>query len=73
VIWATGYDFDFDWLQAPVLDESGEPVQRRGVSSAAGLYFLGLHWMSTFKSGTFLGIGDDADHVTDHLANLVRG
>jgi hypothetical protein len=29
--------------------------------------------MSTFKSGTFLGIGDDADHVTDHLANLVRG
>lgn len=71
VIWATGYDFDFDWLHAPVLDESGEPVQRRGISRAAGLYFLGLHWMVTFKSGTFMGIGDDADHVTDHLADLV--
>jgi putative flavoprotein involved in K+ transport len=73
VIWATGYDFDFGWLRAPVLDESGEPGQRRGVSSAAGLYFLGLHWMNTFKSGTFLGIGEDADHVADHLADLVRG
>jgi putative flavoprotein involved in K+ transport len=72
VIWATGYDFDFDWLRAPVFDERGEPVQRRGVSDAEGLYFLGLHWMHTFKSGTFLGIGEDADHVTDHLADYVR-
>jgi hypothetical protein len=23
--------------------------------------------MHTFKSGTFLGIGEDADHVADHL------
>lgn len=73
VIWATGYDFDFGWLHAPVFDESGEPLQHRGVTRAAGLYFLGLHWMNTFKSGTFLGIGDDADHVTDQLANLVHG
>jgi hypothetical protein len=28
--------------------------------------------MHTFKSGTFLGIGEDADHVTDHLADYVR-
>jgi putative flavoprotein involved in K+ transport len=73
VIWATGYDFDYDWLQAPVMDPRGEPAQHRGVTDAAGLYFLGLHWMNTFKSGTFFGIGDDADHVSDHLAEFVRG
>lgn len=71
VIWATGYDFDFDWVHAPVFDEWGEPLQRRGVTDAGGLYFLGLHWMHTFKSGTFLGIGEDADHVIAHLADYV--
>jgi putative flavoprotein involved in K+ transport len=73
VIWATGYSFDYDWLHAPCLDARGEPVQHRGVADVEGLYFLGLHWMHTFKSGTFLGIGDDAAHVADHLAAHVRG
>jgi putative flavoprotein involved in K+ transport len=67
VVWATGYSFDYDWLHAPCLDASGEPIQHRGVTDLEGLYFLGLHWMHTFKSGTFLGIGGDAEHVADHL------
>ncbi len=67
VIWATGYSFDYDWVHAPCLGESGEPIQQRGVGDVEGLYFLGLHWMHTFKSGTFLGIGDDAAYVADHL------
>jgi putative flavoprotein involved in K+ transport len=67
VIWATGYSFDYDWVHAPGLDATGEPVQQRGVGQVDGLYFLGLHWMHTFKSGTFLGIGDDAAYVVDHL------
>jgi putative flavoprotein involved in K+ transport len=67
VIWSTGYAFDYDWVHAPVLDAAGRPVQTRGVAPVPGLYFLGLHWMHTFKSGTFLGIGEDADHVADHL------
>jgi putative flavoprotein involved in K+ transport len=67
VIWSTGYSFDYDWVQAPCLDPVGQPLQERGVSPLSGLYFLGLHWMHTFKSGTFLGIGDDAAYVVDHL------
>jgi putative flavoprotein involved in K+ transport len=51
----------------PCLDGTGQPLQQRGVGQADGLYFLGLHWMHTFKSGTFLGIGGDADHVIAHL------
>jgi putative flavoprotein involved in K+ transport len=67
IIWATGYSFDYPWLRVPCLDPRGEPIQNRGVAPVDGLYFLGLHWMHTFKSGTFLGIGEDAAHVVDHL------
>jgi putative flavoprotein involved in K+ transport len=67
VIWATGYSFDYDWVHTDCLNEAGEPVQQRGVGPVEGLYFLGLHWMHTFKSGTFLGIGDDAAYIVDHL------
>lgn len=72
VVWATGYDYDYGWLHAPCLDVAGAPVQTRGVTDVPGLYFLGLHWMHTFKSGTFMGLGDDAVHVVDHLDEYVR-
>lgn len=67
VIWSTGYSFDYGWVHAPCLDGTGQPLQRRGIDQVPGLYFLGLHWMHTFKSGTFLGIGDDAAYLVDHL------
>jgi putative flavoprotein involved in K+ transport len=71
VIWSTGYAFDYDWVHAPCLDNAGQPLQHRGVGQLPGLYFLGLHWMHTFKSGTFLGIGDDSAYVVEHL--VTRG
>lgn len=68
VIWCTGYAFDLDWVHVPVFDDRGAPVQQRGVTSADGLYFLGLHWMHTFKSGTLFGVGNDAAYLASHLA-----
>ena len=73
VIWSTGYSFDYDWVHAPCLDGDGQPLQQHGVGQVRGLYFLGLHWMHTFKSGTFLGIGDDAAYVIDHLVEHALG
>jgi putative flavoprotein involved in K+ transport len=72
IIWATGYSFDYDWLHVPCLTAGGEPVQNRGVTEIDRLYFLGLHWMHTFTSGTFLGIGDDAAYVVSHLVDHAR-
>ncbi len=71
VIWATGYGFDFGWIELPVLDGRGEPVHRRGVSEVPGLYFLGLQWLSRMKSAFLSGVGDDAAVLADHIA--VRG
>lgn len=67
IIWATGYDYDYDWLQAPVLDNRGRPIQQRGVTPVPGLYFLGLHWMHTIKSGLFSGVGSDAEYLAEHM------
>lgn len=69
VIWCTGYRHDFSWLELPgVIDESGMPVQRRGVvESAPGLYFLGLEFLYCAVSSTLPGISRDARHIAEHL------
>jgi putative flavoprotein involved in K+ transport len=67
IIWATGYSFDFSWVKFPIFDEFGYPVQQRGVTPQPGLYFLGLPWLHTIKSGLLAGVGDDAAHVAEHI------
>ena len=72
IIWATGYDYDYRWLQAPVMDVQGRPLQQRGVTPVPELYFLGLHWMHTFKSGLLSGVGSDAEYLADRM-DLMTG
>ena len=60
VIWATGFRPDFSWIDAPVLDERGAPVQRRGITAVPGLYFLGLSWLHTRGSALVGWVGRDA-------------
>jgi len=69
VIWATGYKFDFSIVKLPVFDEDGYPQQKRGVTEYPGLYFVGLPFLHTGKSGLLLGVGDDAAHVVSAIAS----
>ena len=68
VIWATGYKFDFSLVKLPAFDEDGYPVQKRGVTEYPGLYFVGLPFLHTLKSGLLFGVGDDAAHVVSAIA-----
>lgn len=68
VIWAAGYRFDFSLARLPVTDSDGFPVQQRGVTACPGLYFVGLPWLRTQKSGLLLGVGEDAAFVAEHIA-----
>lgn len=68
VIWATGFTFDFSMVKLPVFDEDGYPVQKRGVTGYPGLYFIGLPFLHTIKSGLLAGVGDDAAHVIAAIA-----
>ena len=67
VIWATGYGYDFGWIDLPVFDAGGAPRHRHGVSEIAGLYFLGLPFLSRMSSSFLSGVGDDALHLADHI------
>ena len=37
IIWATGFAFDFGWLQVGALDARGAPMHRRGITEVPGL------------------------------------
>jgi putative flavoprotein involved in K+ transport len=67
VIWATGYGFDYSFVKLPVCNEDGFPMQTRGVTNYPGLYFVGLPWMPALRTGIFLGVGEQAAHVAEHI------
>src|SRR5262249_9536937 len=68
VIWATGYSFDFSLVRLPVTDRDGFPIQTRGVTGYPGLFFVGLPWLHTAKSGLIYGLSEDARYVADRIA-----
>jgi len=69
VIWATGYRYDFGWIKCAVLDASGRPVHRRGVTAVPGVYFLGLRRLHKVKSAFLWGVGEDAAYLAEHIVN----
>jgi len=73
VIWATGYCFDFSWIDIPVLDVDGNPIHRRGVTNVTGLYFLGLPWLSRMNSSFLSGVGQDAAELANYIAGEKSG
>ncbi|MGG6292977.1 MSMEG_0569 family flavin-dependent oxidoreductase [Leptolyngbya sp. AN02str] len=68
VVWCTGYQADFSWVEVPVFDGKGYPGHERGVTTVRGLYFLGLPWLYTWGSGRFSGIARDASYLSDYIA-----
>ncbi|MBA2424062.1 MAG: NAD(P)-binding domain-containing protein [Actinobacteria bacterium] len=72
ILWANGFRPDHSWIEGVQTDEQGWPVHERGVSPLPGLFFVGLHWLHKRKSSLFLGVGEDAAHVVEHLESRDR-
>lgn len=63
VVWCTGFQHDFSWIDLPVI-KNGEPEHRRGVvSKEPGLYFVGLRFLYALSSTMIHGVARDAEHV----------
>jgi putative flavoprotein involved in K+ transport len=72
VVWATGYRMDFGWIFDAEFDAQGYPLHQGGVTPEAGLYFVGLPWLTTRGSGFIPGVGADAERIVGHIALKTR-
>jgi putative flavoprotein involved in K+ transport len=73
VVWCTGFDMGKSWIDLPVFDEQGEPIQDRGVvPGEPGLYFVGPHFLYSASSTMIHGVGRDAQHVAKRIAKIRR-
>jgi putative flavoprotein involved in K+ transport len=68
VIWAKGYSFNFNLLHLPVFDSDGFPVTEHNATRYPGLYFVGIPWVTMFKSALLVGVGDDAAFIAQSIA-----
>jgi putative flavoprotein involved in K+ transport len=69
VIWATGFQPDYSWINLPILDEHGYPLHSRGiVQNAPGLYFIGLPFQIGLNSSLLGGVGIDAAYIAVQIA-----
>jgi putative flavoprotein involved in K+ transport len=69
VVWCTGFEPDYGWVDLPALGEDGHPRHRRGVAThVPGLYFMGLRFQHRLSSSLIGGVGDDAAYVAQHIA-----
>jgi len=71
IIWAAGYRFDFSLVKLPIFDEAGYPQTERGIAHYPGLYFVGLPWLISQKTGLLLGVGEHAAYIAEHIAEHV--
>lgn len=77
IIWANGFRYDFNWIDLPIFanetQSSGRvPVHKRGITKVPGVYFLGLPWLHKLKSSFLHGVGEDAEHLAEHIAGDMR-
>ena len=69
VIWCTGYEPGFGWIDLPVFDGHGEPVQTRGITAVEPrLGFVGLHFLYAMSSAMIHGVGRDAEYLAARIA-----
>ncbi len=68
IVWCTGFDGDFSWLRVPgALQADGQPSHVDSIGTAAGIYFAGLDFASTRKSGTILASVDESRAIVAHI------
>lgn len=68
VVWCTGFEAGFSWIDLPVFDDNGAVIHNRGVVDAApGLYFVGLKFLHSALSDTLATVGRDAAYVADRI------
>ena len=73
VIWCTGFNSGFSWIDLPVFDADGDAKHESGVvTSEPGLYFVGLKFLHAASSSAIHGVGRDAARIADRIGATRR-
>jgi putative flavoprotein involved in K+ transport len=73
VVWCTGFDAGFSWIDLPVFGPDGFPQHEAGVVAAEpGLFFVGLPFLYAFSSEMIHGVGRDAGRIARAVAGRSR-
>jgi putative flavoprotein involved in K+ transport len=67
IIWATGYRYNFGWIDLDIFGTDGNPIHHRGVTAVRGAYFLGLPLLHKIKSSFLSGVGQDAAYLAAQI------
>lgn len=67
VIWASGFGYDFSWLQVDTFNEFNQPIHKQGISPQRGVYFLGLPYLTGRGSSFIWGVWHDAKYIAEHI------
>ena len=71
VIWCTGFEGDYSFVQVPgLLNAHQQPLEKEGVTDATGIYFAGVDFSSTRKSGLIVSIAEEAERLVGHIVAL---
>jgi putative flavoprotein involved in K+ transport len=69
VVWCTGFQPDYGWIDLPGVDTAAPLHHERGViAGVPGLYFLGLRFQHRLNSSLIGGVGEDAAFIAEHIA-----
>ncbi|WP_417886038.1 NAD(P)-binding domain-containing protein [Zunongwangia sp.] len=69
IIWATGFGYDFSYLESALLNDTGSPVHNNGIMNTERLYCIGFPWLRKKKSGLVYGIQEDAKFLVKKIKN----
>jgi putative flavoprotein involved in K+ transport len=68
IVWTMSFNFDYSLVRLPVCDDFGYPITRNCATASPGLYFLGMPWLTSMKSGFLMGVGDDAELIAEQIS-----
>ena len=72
VIWCTGFEPGFSWIDLPVLGSNGPTHERGVVAKEPGLFFVGLEFLYSLSSIMIHGVGRDAERIARAVAARAR-
>lgn len=67
IIWASGFGYDYHWLNFDIFEDNGAPIHNKGVTSEPGIYFVGLPYLSGKGSSFIWGVWHDAKRIAEYI------